>query len=140
LSGQASLGIKFYCSAFLKPMPNSSSFSRSLLTLMMFCLRLSVEFSFLIFVLSQLITINKNCKYLRPLLEVNKLAKFLRLCLNVLCFILALFSLQWCILLNRTRSLLFFYLRNGRFINRELSVCTNEFQQNIQTTFKMIVC
>jgi hypothetical protein len=107
---------------------------------MMFCLRLSVEFSFLIFVLSQLITINKNCKYLRPLLDVNKLAKFLRLCLNVLCFILALFSLQWCILLNRTRSLLFFYFRNGRFINRELSVFTNEFQQNIQTTFKMIVC
>jgi hypothetical protein len=31
-----------------------------------------------------------------------------RLCFNVLCFILALFSLQWFILLNRTRSLLFF--------------------------------
>jgi hypothetical protein len=117
LSGQASLGKKFYCSAFLKPMPNSSSFSRSLLTLMTFCLRLSVEFSFLIFVLLQLITVNKhqksvffnkNCKYLRPLLEVNKQAKFVRLCFNVLCFILALFSLQWFILLNRTRSLLFF--------------------------------
>jgi hypothetical protein len=106
----------FYCSAFLKPMPNSSSFSRSLLTLMTFCLRLSVEFSFLIFVLSQLITankhqksvfFNKNCKYLRPLLEVNRLAKFVRLCFNVLCFILALFSLQWFILSNRTRSWLF---------------------------------
>jgi hypothetical protein len=117
LSGQASLGKKFYCSAFLKPMPNSSSFSRSLLTLMTFCLRLSVEFSFLIFVLLQVITVNKhqksvffnkNCKYLRPLLEVNKQAKFVRLCFNVLCFILALFSLQWFILLNRTRSLLFF--------------------------------
>jgi hypothetical protein len=44
----------------------------------------------------------------RPLLEVNTLAKFVRLCFNVLCFILALFSLQWFILLNRTRSLLFF--------------------------------
>jgi hypothetical protein len=95
-------------------MPNSSSFSRSLLT---FCLRLSVEFSFLIFVLLQLITVNKhqksvffnkNCKYLCPLLEVNRLEKFVRLCFNVLYFILALFSLQWFILLNRTRSLLFF--------------------------------
>jgi hypothetical protein len=33
-----------------------------------------------------------------------------------------------------------FYFRNGRFINGELSVYKNEFQQNIQTTFKMIVC
>jgi hypothetical protein len=32
-----------------------------------------------------------------------------------------------------------FYFRSGRFINGELSVCKNEFQQNIQTTFKMIV-
>jgi hypothetical protein len=32
-----------------------------------------------------------------------------------------------------------FYFRKGRFINGELSVCKNEFQQNIQTTFKMIV-
>jgi hypothetical protein len=44
----------------------------------------------------------------RPLLEVNRLAKVMRLCFNVLCFILALFSLQRFILLNRTRSLLFF--------------------------------
>jgi hypothetical protein len=44
----------------------------------------------------------------RPLLEVNTLAKFVWLCFNDLCFILALFSLQWFILLNRTRSLLFF--------------------------------
>jgi hypothetical protein len=29
LSGQASLGKKIYCAAFLKPMPNFSSFSRS---------------------------------------------------------------------------------------------------------------
>jgi hypothetical protein len=33
-----------------------------------------------------------------------------------------------------------FYFRNGNFINGELSACKNEFQQNIQTTFKMIVC
>jgi hypothetical protein len=32
-----------------------------------------------------------------------------------------------------------FYFRNGRFINGELSVCKNDFQQNIWTTFKMIV-
>jgi hypothetical protein len=32
-----------------------------------------------------------------------------------------------------------FYFRSGRFINGELSVCKNEFQQNIRTTFKMIV-
>jgi hypothetical protein len=32
-----------------------------------------------------------------------------------------------------------FYFRNGRFSNGELSVCKNEFQQNIRTTFKMIV-
>jgi hypothetical protein len=32
-----------------------------------------------------------------------------------------------------------FYFRSGRFINWGLSVCKNEFQQNIQTTFKMIV-
>jgi hypothetical protein len=56
LPGQASLGIKFDCSTFLKPMPNSSSFSRSLLALMTFCLRLSVEFSFLIFFLWTVIT------------------------------------------------------------------------------------
>jgi hypothetical protein len=75
---------------------------------MTFRLRLSVEFWFLIFVLSQLITVNIHQKSVRPLLEVNTLAKFVRLCFNVLCFILALFSLQWFILLNRTRSLLFF--------------------------------
>jgi hypothetical protein len=50
----------------------------------------------------------KIASILRPLLQVNRLAKFVRLCFNVLCFILALFSLQWFILLNRTRSLLFF--------------------------------
>jgi hypothetical protein len=33
-----------------------------------------------------------------------------------------------------------FYFRNGRFINGELSVCKNEFQQNIRITFKMIIC
>jgi hypothetical protein len=33
-----------------------------------------------------------------------------------------------------------FYFRNGRFINGDLSVCKNEFHQNIRTTFKMIVC
>jgi hypothetical protein len=53
-------------------------------------------------------------------------------------YVLALFSLQWFILLNRTRSLFVFSFRSGRFINGELSVCKNEFQQNIQTTFKMI--
>jgi hypothetical protein len=33
-----------------------------------------------------------------------------------------------------------FYFQNGKFINGELSVCKNEFQPNIRTTFKMIVC
>jgi hypothetical protein len=68
------------------------------------------------FVLSQLITVNIHQKsvffnenlQVRLLLEVNTLAKFVGLCFNVLCFILALFSLQWFIVLNRTRSLLFF--------------------------------
>jgi hypothetical protein len=41
-------------------------------------------------------------------------------------YVLALFSLQWFILLNRTRSLLFFTFEV--FINGELSVCKNEFQ------------
>jgi hypothetical protein len=81
----------------------------------------------------------------RPLLEVNRLAKFVRLCFTVLCFILVLFSLQWFILLNRTRSLLFFtfeiegllignYLfvkkdyclltHTGRIVNRFLTIGT----------------
>jgi hypothetical protein len=145
LSGQASLGKKFYCSAFLKPMPNSSSFSRSLLTLMTFCLRLSVEFSFLIFVLLQLITVNKhqksvffnkNCKYLRPLLEVNRLAKFVRLCF-IFYFSFTFFTMVYSI--EQNTFIVVFYFRNGKFINGELSVCKNEFQQNIRTTFKIIV-
>jgi hypothetical protein len=91
------------------------------------------------------ITVNKHQKsvffkklQVRPLLEVNRLAKFVRLRFNVLCFILALFSLQWFILLNRTRSLLFFtfemegllmgnYLfvkMNSSIVNRFLTIRT----------------
>jgi hypothetical protein len=56
-----------------------------------------------------------------------------RLCVNVLCFILALFSLQWFILLDRTRSLLFFTFEMegdcllthiGRIVNRFLTIGT----------------
>jgi hypothetical protein len=145
LSGQASLGKKIYCAAFLKPMPNFSSFSRSLLTLMTFCLRLSVEFSFFIFVLLQLITVNKHqksvffnksCKYIRPLLEVNRLAKFVRLCF-IFYFSFTFFTMVYPV--EQNTFVVVFYFRNGKFISGELSVCKNEFQQNIRTTFKIIV-
>jgi hypothetical protein len=71
----------------------------------------------------------------RPLLEVNTLAKFVWLCFNDLCFILALFSLQWFILLNRTRSLLFFtFEMEGLVMGNYLFVKmnSNKISNNIQ--------
>jgi hypothetical protein len=55
------------------------------------------------------------------------------------CFILALFSLQWFILLNRTRSLLFFTFEMEGLVMGNYLFVKKEFQQNIRTTFKMIV-
>jgi hypothetical protein len=58
-----------------------------------------------------------------------------RLCFNVLCFILALFSLQWFILLNRTRSLLFFtFEMEGLLMGNYLFVKMNssKISKNIQ--------
>jgi hypothetical protein len=76
---------------------------------------------------------NSVLPIVRPLLEVNRLAKFVRLCFNVLCFILALFFLQWFILLNRTRSLLFFTFEvEGLLMGNYLFVKMNSSKISIQ--------
>jgi hypothetical protein len=57
--GSSQFWKKYYCVAFLKQMPNFNLLLRSLLTLTAFYSSFSIQFSFLIFVLSQLINTKK---------------------------------------------------------------------------------